>query len=219
MRNIIWISIPLLLVFACNNSVPEAHTPADPYTIDSPLHLLNGFEPVDETGTIQVVVEIPTGTLEKWEVEKTSGDLKLEIIDGLPRIVQYLGYPGNYGMIPKTLLPKELGGDGDPLDVIVLGPAAGKGQLIKARLIGVLELLDSGEQDDKLLAVAADSPFREVDSLKELDSLFAGTSEIVRIWFENYKGPGVMEVIDFGDEQRAQEILEMAIEQYAIRAN
>ena len=44
-----------------------------------------------------------------------------------PREVKYLGYPGNYGMIPRTLLPKELGGDGDPLDVIVLGPAVERG--------------------------------------------------------------------------------------------
>ena len=44
-----------------------------------------------------------------------------------PRIVNYLGYPGNYGMIPRAFLPKNLGGDGDPLDVLLLGPSIKRG--------------------------------------------------------------------------------------------
>ena len=56
-----------------------------------------------------------------------------EFKDGKPRIVKYLGYPGNYGMVPKTLLPENLGGDGDPLDVIVLGPQVERGSVIKCK--------------------------------------------------------------------------------------
>ena len=73
------------------------------------------------------MIEIPTGTTAKWEVVKPSGELRWEFDQGRPRVVRYLGYPGNYGMIPRTLLPKEEGGDGDPLDVVVLGPAVPRG--------------------------------------------------------------------------------------------
>ncbi len=93
----------------------------DSYTIVGPKNFLTDYEPVNRDGTINVVVEIPTGTTAKWEVTKPDGKLQWEFKRGKPRVVKYLGYPGNYGMLPRTLLAKEDGGDGDPLDVIVLG--------------------------------------------------------------------------------------------------
>ena len=189
-------------------------TLTDPYTLVGEKSFLTGYEPLNPDGDINVVVEIPTGTLEKWEVVKPGGELKWEFRNDKPRIVQYLGYPGNYGMVPQTLLPKELGGDGDPLDVIVLGPAVPRGSVVKARLIGVLRLLDGGEQDDKLLAVQQDTPLYDVNSLKELDEKYQGVSEIVRIWFSNYKGPGKMEAKGFGDEDEARRILDAAMREF-----
>jgi inorganic pyrophosphatase len=63
-------------------------------------------------------------------------------------------------VIPGTFLPTDLGGDCDPLDVIVLGDANSRGEVICARLIGVLRMTDDGEQDDKLISVLIDwSPF------------------------------------------------------------
>ena len=132
--SILFFVIFAIYFFSCDNSVPEAAAhdtdqqtvPAeakDPYTKKGENNYLTGYEAVHDDGDINVVVEIPTGSVQKWEVDKTSGNLKWEFVDGKPREVKYLGYPGNYGMIPRTLLPKELGGDGDPLDVIVLGPA------------------------------------------------------------------------------------------------
>ena len=88
-------------------------------------------------------------------------------------------------MIPKTLLPEEEGGDGDPLDVIVLRPSVERGSVIKCKLIGVLKLLDGGEQDDKLLAVHESTPLYDVNNLDELNSGFNGITNIVEIWFEN----------------------------------
>ena len=130
----------------------------DEYTIVGKKNFMNDFIPLNNDGTINVIVEIPTGTIGKWEVDKSDGNLKWEFKKGKPRIVKFLGYPGNYGMIPRTMLPKELGGDGDPLDVIVLGPSVPRGSVVSAKLIGVLKLLDGGEQDDKLLAVLENSP-------------------------------------------------------------
>ena len=72
------------------------------------------------------IVEIPAGACEKWEV-KLDGVMRWDMKDGKPRHVKYLGYPCNYGMVPRTMLGKELGGDGDPLDVLMLGPAVPRG--------------------------------------------------------------------------------------------
>ena len=189
----------------------------DPYTLDGPRHYVSGYAARHSDGRINVVIEIPSGTCEKWEVAKDSGDLVWELVDGQPRVIKYLSYPGNYGMVPQTLLPTEAGGDGDPLDVLVLGPAVARGSVVKARVIGVLELLDGGEQDDKLLAVLEDSPLDRVASLEQLDEEFPGVTQIVRLWFSNYKGPGRMESKGFGSVTRAEEILVTAIEAYTTR--
>lgn len=186
----------------------------DPYTIKGEKNYLSGYEAIDSSGNVNVVIEIPTGTTAKWEVEKSTGNLIWEIVDGKPREVKYLGYPGNYGMIPRTLLPKELGGDGDPLDVIVLGPAVERGSVLKTKIIGMLKLLDRGEQDDKLVAVVEGSPFYNVNSLEELDSNFNGASTIVKTFFANYKGPGKMELIGWEDERASKKVLDFSIEEY-----
>lgn len=189
----------------------------DPYTFASEHHFVRDFPARVDGGLVNVVVEIPAGTTAKWEVDKRDGALRWEMRDGKPRVVKYLGYPGNYGMVPRTLLPKDLGGDGDPLDVILLGPAVERGSVIPARIVGVLELLDGGEQDDKLLAVTEGSAFANVTSLQQLDREFPGVTTIVRAWFEHYKGQGVMEAKGFADVARAQEILDAAIGAYAAR--
>ena len=67
------------------------------------------YEPINYDGSINALIEIPAGTLKKWEFNKVSGLIELEIINNKPRIIDYLGYPANYGMIPKTLLAKKMG--------------------------------------------------------------------------------------------------------------
>lgn len=186
----------------------------DRYTLVGEKNLLTGYQPKSPDGNLIVVVEIPTGTVAKWEVTKPEGSLKWEFKNGKPRIVKYLGYPGNYGMVPRTLLPKELGGDGDPLDVIVLGPAVPRGSVVEAKLIGVLKLLDGGEQDDKLIAVLANTALYEAGNLKELKEKFSGVTTIVETWFTNYKGPGKLVSQGYGDVEEARKILEAAIKAF-----
>lgn len=186
----------------------------DPYTIDAGRNLLKDIEPTNPDGTVNVVVEIPTGTNQKWEVSKPDGQLKWEIKNGKPRVVKYVGYPGNYGMIPRTLLPKSQGGDGDPLDVLVLGPAVPRGSVVKAKIIGVLRLLDGGEQDDKLIAVLANSPLQNVNSIKQLDEQYHGITTIINAWFENYKGPGKLKSNGFAEADVALTILNQSIKAF-----
>lgn len=213
---ILTIVLTFFFSYSCQNGVEiePIENDNDPYTIIGDKNFLIGYEPLFPDGDINVVVEIPTGTNQKWEVEKETGNMIWEIKDGVPRVVKYLGYPGNYGMVPRTLLPKNLGGDGDPLDVIVLGEQVDRGSVLKCKLIGVLKLLDGGEQDDKLIAIHSESIMYEINSIEELNSNFNGVSEIIKLWFTNYKGAGVMESSGFGNKEEAEEILSQAIDAF-----
>ncbi|MDK9739025.1 inorganic diphosphatase [Vibrio sp. D404a] len=179
----------------------------------------NDYPAASADGIVNAIVEIPTGTSAKWELSKDNDKQVIwEHKKGAPRVVNYLGYPGNYGSIPRTALPKEFGGDGDPLDVIVLGQSVPRGEVVPVRLIGVMKMLDDGEQDDKLVAVLTnDSPFKDVTSLNELNNTYPGVQDIVGLWFENYKGPdGGMELQGWGDDVEANKILEAARKHYAV---
>jgi inorganic pyrophosphatase len=168
----------------------------------------------NEDETVNALIEIPAGTNEKWELNKSTHEIELEYRDGKPRIINYLGYPGNYGMIPKTILSKDKGGDGDPLDILIIGPPIARGDLVKTKIIGVLYLNDSGEQDDKLIGVSEASPLFGFDDLKELDKTHDGILEIIELWFTNYKGSGIIKSNGYGTKQKAIEILKDAMKQY-----
>lgn len=209
-----WIAVLSCLIAGCGG-IQSDQAGARPGS----THFIDDFPARAEGELVNVVVEIPAGTDAKWEVTKPDGELRWQIKDGAPRVVKYLGYPGNYGMIPRTLLPKDQGGDGDPLDILVLGSSQPRGSVVPVRIIGVLELLDGGEQDDKLLGVVQGSPLGEVGSLAELDAEFPGVSSIVRTWFENYKGlddAGQPRMVaqGFGDAPRAEAILTAAMAAY-----
>jgi len=176
----------------------------DQYTIAGAKHFVRDFEPLNSDGTVNAIVEIPTGTTAKWEVSKSDGQMRWEFQQGKPRIVQYLGYPGNYGMLPQTLLASDKGGDGDPLDVIVLGDAVPRGSVVRAQVVGILKLFDGGEVDDKIIAIHDKSPLAEAFDIDELRTMYPGVLEIVETWFENYKGPG--KLIADGYENRAEAI-------------
>lgn len=200
------------LAFSETTPHTTAMTPKDDFTIVGTEELM-GLKAFNEDGTVRAIVEIPTGTSAKWEVSKDDPKaVYWEYKNDKPRVVNYLGYPGNYGSIPGTDLPKELGGDGDPLDVIVLGQAVPRGEVVDVRVIGVLKMLDGGEQDDKLIAVLAkDSPFAHMESMAQLDAEYPGVSQIIDLWFANYKGPdGGMEGLGFEDASIARTVLEAA---------
>ncbi len=201
-----------------STSVRELRAP-DAFTLVGPNSFLSGIAPRAGEGLVHVVVEIPAGSVDKWEVDKADGALRWEIHNGVPRRVRYLGYPGNYGMIPRTLLPEEQGGDGDPLDVLVLGPSVPRGSVVQARVIGVLGMLDDGERDDKLIAVLEGTALAEVKDLDELRRVFPGVTQIVETWFAHYKGAGIIETQGFRGAPEAHRILEAAIKAYAARNN
>lgn len=182
----------------------------DPYTLAGAKNFLTDYPPRAPGGLAQVVIEIPAGTNDKWEVVEPEGVLRWEEKNGKPRVVKYIAYPGNYGMVPGTL-----GGDGDPLDAVVLGPALPRGAVVQVKVIGVLKLIDRGEQDDKLIAVLRAGPLWGVNSLAELEQKFPGVKTIVETWFRNYKGPGKMESQGYAAAAEARKVLTAAIQDFA----
>lgn len=99
---------------------------------------------------IHVVVEIPKGSRNKYELEKRTGLFKLDRTLYSPMV-----YPGDYGLIPQTHYD-----DGDPLDVLILGnEPTFTGCIVEARPIGIFRMLDKGAHDDKILAVLSKNPF------------------------------------------------------------
>ncbi len=177
----------------------------DSLTCDNNMYI--DYAAKNDDGTVNAVIEIPQGTNDKWETNIETGHFFWELKEGAPRVTKYLGYPGNYGMIPRTL-----GGDGDPLDVIVLGNMIQRGTVTPAKILGVIFLDDNGEVDDKLLAAVPGTPMSALNSIVELDGLYPGLLPILGTWFTNYKGiGGGLAVQGFGDVDTAMAILDSAI--------
>jgi inorganic pyrophosphatase len=178
------------------------------------INLISSIEAVNSDGTINAVIEIPTGSVEKWEVNKSTGLLEWEIENGKPRIIKFSGYPGNYGMIPRTVLTKEQGGDGDPLDILVLGDSLERGTVVKCKIIGALRLLDGGEHDDKLIGVSTNSKFYLMESIEDLDKSFEGTTLEIETFFTNYKEPNQVISNGYIEKEKALQVLQSARNSY-----
>lgn len=123
-----------------------------------------------------VVIEIPRGSSNKYEVDKDTGLIKLDRVFYSP-----VYYPTDYGFAPQTFWH-----DGDPLDVMVLTthPLL-PGVIVKVRPIGVVHMVDSGDRDEKIVAVAVKDP-RYAD-IKDISDLPAHWSKEIQNFFEHYK--------------------------------
>lgn len=208
------ISLAIAMPAAAGRPVAPELKRVDDYTMSAPVDLRRGLPAIVADGDVTAVIEIPAGTNEKWEV-KEDGKLHWDFKDGKPRVVKYLGYPVNYGMVPSTVLAKDSGGDGDPLDVLVLGPAIPAGTVLPVRVIGLMHMTDGGEKDDKLVAVVPDTPFAKLQDIAELDAQFPGVTRIIATWFDNYKGPGKVVTDGFGDAAAAQKLVAESVKSFA----
>lgn len=202
MRIILLIQL-LLLLIGCstvqNNQI----------TIIKKHDYLSDFASFTSEGLVNVVIEIPAGSNQKWEVNKSTGHLEWERIneDSL-RVVNYLPYPANYGSILQTLSDKNLGGDGDPLDVFVLGERIERGQVARCKIIGLIEMTEKGEQDDKFIAVHSGSLFGNVSSMQELNEKYPGVIDILSIWLKNYKLSAQVQINQIIEKDSAMKVFE-----------
>src|SRR4051812_35040785 len=117
------------------------------FTVKHPWH---GIGPgKGAPAIVNAIIEIPQGSRAKYEIDKDSGLLKLDRV-----IYSSFHYPVNYGFIPQTL-----GQDSDPLDILVLCSQAIQPLcLVEAVVIGNMQMIDTGKQDDKIIAVASNDP-------------------------------------------------------------
>lgn len=119
------------------------------------------YVPFGSKEKFNVIVEIPKGNPNKYELSEDHGNLVLDWVftDGF-------SFPFNYGYIPETR-----GGDGDALDAFIIGDQPiDPGVVAECKAIGIIELLDRGEQDDKIIAVAlADTNYSKHEELEDLD--------------------------------------------------
>ena len=154
---------------------------------------------------VNAVIEIPQGSRAKYEVDKETGLLRLDRV-----IYSSFHYPINYGFIPQTL-----GQDGDPLDILVfcsqpIQPLC----LVDANVIGNMQMVDQGQVDDKIIAVAAKDPsVNHITTVKDLPPHIIAE---LRNYFEQYKVLENKKVMidNFQEKEAAMKVIEDAIEFY-----
>jgi len=216
-KSLLWLLAMTFLSLGCAGSQTSWLSgpnlkPDGAHSLKSRTNLLTNHMARNPDGTINIVIEIPAGTSEKWEVADDGFSLVREFKGGTPRTIDYLPYPGNYGFIPRTLLDVQKGGDGGALDVMVLGPAVKRGDVIRARPIGVIRLVDRMEQDDKILAVTEGTGFQDIHDIDALKSNFPGVIEILDLWWTHAYGKGTdVSLLGTGSRAQANSIIDYAM--------
>jgi len=156
---------------------------------------------------VNCLVEIPKGGTNKYEYDKKFGVFKLDRV-----LYEAVFYPTEYGIIPQTL-NKE---DGDPLDVMVLSTfSTFPGCVISCRPIGVLRLNDSGEEDNKIIAVPADDP--RFEEIKDLNDLPVHTKKEIKNFWENYaelQPDKKIKIEGWSGKEKAHQLIKAAIKTY-----
>lgn len=153
--------------------------------------------------TIDVIIEIPQGSRNKYELDKESGRIKLDRV-----LRSAVHYPADYGYIENTLSD-----DGDPLDVMVITrfPTV-PGCIVPARAIAVFNMIDTGENDEKIIAVPeGDKYFSSWEDLKDIPE--ALKSEIEQ-FFATYKAlekNKYVEVKGWDNAKEAEKIIKKSV--------
>lgn len=152
-----------------------------------------------------VIIEIAQGSQDKYEYDEELDVVKLDRV-----LFSSVRYPSNYGFIPETRAD-----DGDHTDVLVFSTnPIFPGAVVEARTIGFMNMVDSGEIDNKILAVAtADPRFKHVKSIADMSE--HSPSEI-KNFFETYKllENKTVSIGEFEDAEKAMEYIEKTREAY-----
>lgn len=158
--------------------------------------------------TITTVVEIPQGSMLKVEYNRTKHTFELDRVE--PAI---FAKPTNYGFIPGTLDE-----DGDELDTLIVCPETiPLGVVLEARILGVLNFVDDGENDHKIICVPADDR-DSGNAIQSIDDLPERWKQKVEYHFNTYKDlkkPGTTKVLGYGDADEAVQVIEDCIKRFA----
>lgn len=160
-----------------------------------------------KNGVVNTVVEIPKGSIMKIEWDRKRATFVLDRVE--PSI---FAKPSNYGFIPQTLDE-----DGDELDtLIVTDEPLTTGVWLEARIVGVMNFVDDGDNDHKIVVVPADDR-HSGDKIKSVDDLGVQWKKQVEHHFNHYKDlkkPGSTKVTGWGDIEAAKKIIEESIARY-----
>ncbi len=155
------------------------------------MNLWHDIEP-GEKDSMTVIIEINKGSKNKYEIDKMTG---LIALDRVMHTAQ--DFPFDYGFVPQTLWD-----DDDPLDVVVLTtyPLV-PGILVRVRPVAVMEMIDGGESDNKIIAVPVDDP--RWDNVQDLSDINTHTVKEIEHFYATYKKVQNKEVVVNGFKGKA----------------
>ena len=156
-------------------------------------------------GLINVLIEIPAGSKNKYEFDKDMNAFALDRV-----LFSSVQYPNDYGFVPNTLAD-----DGDPLDgMVIMDRPTFPGCVIAARPIGMLEMIDGGDRDEKILCVPdADPRYKDVTSLKDVS---AHRLDEIAEFFKTYKNleKKVTQILGWQDIDKVAPLIEECVKAY-----
>lgn len=168
------------------------------------MNLLHDI-PAGTPDEMNVIIEIPRGVKNKYEIDKETGLIKLDRVNHTAQ-----AYPFDYGFVPQTLWD-----DGDALDVVLLTTEPlFPGLLLEARPVAIMHMIDGGEADEKIIAVPAGDPrFKDIKDLKDVN---AHTLKEISHFFATYKQlqNKVVEVGEFEDAAAARAAFDRGVKLY-----
>jgi inorganic pyrophosphatase len=156
-------------------------------------------------GLINVLIEIPAGSKNKYEFDK---DLNAFALDRV--LYASVHYPLDYGFIPNTLAD-----DGDPLDgMVIMDQPTFPGCVIAARPIGMMEMIDGGDRDEKILCVPAKDP--RYDQVKSIKDIAPHRLEEIAEFFRTYKNleKKKTEILGWKDADAVAPLIEECVKAY-----
>lgn len=159
----------------------------------------------DAPQIVPAIIEIPKASRAKYEIDKESGLLRLDRV-----LYSSMYYPANYGFIPRTYCD-----DGDPLDILVITNITVQPLcIVRAKVIGVMQMLDGGEADDKIIAMAVDDiSVSHIDDMAKMPMHYLNE---IKSFFEDYKKleNKTVKVEEFAGREVAENIVRQAILDY-----
>lgn len=170
-----------------------------------PLHDI----PSGSENEVNVIVEIPKGSRNKYEYDKKHRIFAFDRIVFTP-----FHYPADYGFVPQTHCE-----DGDPLDAyVIMREPTYPGILVKSRPVAIMHMNDSGKTDDKLICVPVDDPyFEDVKDIKDLPQHFLKELKHFMERYKDLQGKKV-KVLGYDGHAKAKEVLKTAMKLYKDKA-